>query len=99
MKVAWSDGAVEDLHAILLYVAVDNVAAAFKLVDRLEAAGNGLTKFPRRGRTGREPGTRELVVPGTKYIIIYELNGDRLEIIHVMHGARQWPPTADSDPH
>jgi toxin ParE1/3/4 len=97
MKVAWSDAADEDLRAILLYFGMDNVDAAFKMVDRLERAGNGLAKFPRRGRVGRDPGTREWVVPGTNYILIYELKDDRLEIIHVMHGARQWPPVEDDD--
>jgi toxin ParE1/3/4 len=97
MKVAWSDAADEDLRAILLYVAMDNVDAAFKLVDRLEAAGNGLKRFPQRGRLGRDPGTREWVVPSTNYILIYELQDDRLEIVRVMHGARQWPPASDDD--
>jgi toxin ParE1/3/4 len=97
MKVAWSDAAEADLRAILLYVAADDLAAAFKLVDRLESAGNGLGKFPRRGRVGRGPGTRELVVPRTQYILIYEIKDDRLEIVRVMHGARQWPPVLDDD--
>lgn len=97
MNVAWSDAAEEDLRAILLYVAMDDVDAAFKLVDRLEAAGNGLARFPRRGRLGRDPGTREWVVPRTNYVLIYEIRDNRLEIIRVMHGARQWPPASGDD--
>lgn len=97
MKVAWSEIANEDLRAILLYIAMDNVDAAFKLVDRLETAGNGLAKFPRRGRPGRAPGTREWVVPGTSYILVYELQDEQLEIVRVIHGARQWPPLSDDD--
>jgi addiction module RelE/StbE family toxin len=91
VKVVWSDAAEEDLRSILLYLATDDVDAAFKLVDRLETAGNGLARFPRRGRPGRVPGTRELVVSRTSYILIYEIKDARLDIVRVMHGARQWP--------
>lgn len=31
-------------------------------------------------------GTREVVVPGTPYVIPYRLRSDRLEIIAVFHG-------------
>jgi toxin ParE1/3/4 len=98
VKVAWSEAAEEDLHSILLYVAMDDVDAAFKLVDRLEAAGDGLAQFPRRGRPGRAPGTREWVVPRSSYILIYEIRDERIEILRVMHGARQWPMPEDDGP-
>ena len=91
MKVNWSDAAEADLVAILLYVAADDEDAAFRLVDKLERAGNALAGFPRRGRPGRVQGTRELVVPRTRYLLVYEINDERLDIIRVMHGARAWP--------
>ena len=91
MRVIWSDAAEDDLVSILLYVAADDKAAAFRLVDKLEVAGNSLVDFPKRGRQGRTPGTRELAVSSTKYILIYEITGDRVEIFHVLHGARDWP--------
>lgn len=97
MKVVWSDDAEADLLDILLYVSTDDVDAAFRLVDRLEAAGNQLRDFPRRGRPGRAPGTREWAVPRTKYLLIYEVNDDRIGVVRVMHGARQWPPVGDDD--
>ena len=92
MKVTWSDSAEKDLASVLLYIAVDDKAAAFKLVDKLEAAGRRLEEFPMRGRVGRSPGTRELVVSGTNYILIYEIFDDGVEILRAMHGAQDWPP-------
>ena len=96
MKVIWSAAAESDLQSILLYVAMDDVDAAFKLVDRLEAAGNNLAQLPRRGRPGRTPGTREWVVSRSSYILIYEIRDEKVEILRVMHGARQWPAPGDA---
>jgi len=50
-----------------------------------------LSKNPGMGRPGRVPGTRELVVQGTQFIVPYRLQGNALEILRVYHGARRWP--------
>ena len=42
------------------------------------------------GRPGRVADTRELVLPGTSYVIAYRLR-EAVEILSVMHGAREWP--------
>jgi toxin ParE1/3/4 len=36
-------------------------------------------------------GTRELVVPGTPYIIPYRVRGESLELIAIFHGRLRWP--------
>lgn len=43
------------------------------------------------GRKGQIAGTRELVIAGTAYIAAYRIRAGHVEIIFVMHGARQWP--------
>jgi toxin ParE1/3/4 len=45
-----------------------------------------LIDFPELGPPGREPGTRELVVLRTDYVIVYRLSGDVIEIAAVWHG-------------
>ncbi len=50
-----------------------------------------LAELPNLGRPGRVSGTRELVVPGTPYVIPYRLRSDRLEVIAVFHGRQRWP--------
>jgi addiction module RelE/StbE family toxin len=92
VKVTWSDAAESDLASVLLHIAADDKVAALKLVDKLETAGRSLENFPMRGRIGRCPGTRELVVPGTSYILVYEISGDGIEILRAVHGAQDWPP-------
>lgn len=92
MRVTWSEAAENDLTSVLLYIAADDKSAALKLVGRLEAAGNSLADFPMRGRPGRNPGTRELAISGTNYIIVYQIEDDGVEILRALHGARDWPP-------
>ena len=42
------------------------------------------------GRTGRIAGTRELVIPGLPYIAPYRIKGNVIEILGMLHGAREW---------
>jgi plasmid stabilization system protein ParE len=56
------------------------------------ATANLLRDQPGLGRPGRIRGTRELIVPGTPYLIPYRVRRHHLEIIAVFHGRRRWPP-------
>lgn len=50
-----------------------------------------LTQFPRRGRPGRSPGTRELVFPRLPYVAVYRVREDVIEVVRILHGAQDWP--------
>ena len=50
-----------------------------------------LAAHPHAGRAGRVSGTRELVVSGTSFIAPYRVRGEVVELLAVLHGARQWP--------
>jgi plasmid stabilization system protein ParE len=50
-----------------------------------------LTENPDIGRIGRVDGTRELVLSGTHYILPYRITGQQIQILAVLHAARQWP--------
>jgi len=50
-----------------------------------------LAEHPELGRLGRVRGTRELVVTGTRYLLIYRVKGDEIQILRVLHGRQQWP--------
>jgi toxin ParE1/3/4 len=43
------------------------------------------------GRIGRRKGTRELVVAGLPYFVVYRLRASTIEVLRVIHGARDWP--------
>jgi toxin ParE1/3/4 len=91
MKVRWLRRAEKSLEAIADYIALDNPPAAYEMIVRLRAATSALAKMPDMGRPGRVKRTRELVVPGTPYIVAYRTTDDAVEILHVLHTARRWP--------
>ncbi len=68
-----------------------NPLSARDTVLRIDAAVALIGEHPFIGRTGRVKGTREFVVIGTSYIIAYRVKGDGVEVLRVLHGARQWP--------
>jgi toxin ParE1/3/4 len=61
------------------------------MVDRIATSVERLATHPALGRTGRVPGTRELVVSGTPHLVAYRVRGETVEILRVFHGARKWP--------
>lgn len=93
MKVRWAWRADADLDDVVLYVARDDIDAAIRLEDRILAATRDLEIFPNLGRVGRRPDTRELVIVGTPYFAVYAIDRDTVVILHIVHGARDWPPS------
>ena len=91
MNIVWSPRAIEHLKHLRAYIAQDNPKAANRVAAAQLEAVERLAELPNLGRPGRVAGTRELVVPGTPYVIPYRLRGDRLEIIAVFHGRQKWP--------
>ncbi|PHK92887.1 type II toxin-antitoxin system mRNA interferase toxin, RelE/StbE family [Pseudoroseomonas rhizosphaerae] len=95
MIVRYTRQALADLDAARDYIALDNPRAAAALAARLREAIDGLRQFPERGRAGRVPGTRELVVPSTPFVVPYRVAGREIHVLAVLHGARAWPPEED----
>ena len=91
MTVVWSPRAIGHLADLRAYIAREHPDGAGRTAATLLAAVDRLAALPNLGRPGRVSGTRELVVPGTRYVIPYRLRGERVEIIAVFHGRQRWP--------
>jgi toxin ParE1/3/4 len=91
VRVSWLQAARANLIAASEYIAQDDPIDAARTVATIVRAAETLGHFPSRGRPGRISGTRELVVPGTPYIIPYRVRGDVVQLIRVFHAARKWP--------
>jgi toxin ParE1/3/4 len=92
MKVVWSQRAIGHLVAIRKFIERDSDGNAALVAARILDAIETLRTQPQMGRPGRLPGTRELVVSGTPYIVPYRVRRERLELLAVFDGRRQWPP-------
>ena len=91
MRVRWLRKALRNLDEEAAYIANDDSAAARIVVERVLNAVAMLAQQPDMGRPGRVPGTRELVVPRTRYIVPYRVRGDAVEILRVFHTSRRLP--------
>lgn len=91
MNVVWSRRALRHLVALRKYIGKDSEANAALVAGRIVSAVDLLETHPELGRPGRIVGTRELVVPGTPFLIPYRVRGQRLELIAVFHGRQRWP--------
>lgn len=58
------------------------------------AKAGALEAAPYLGRAGRIRGTRELVVTGTPYVVAYRIMPEGVQVLAVVHGARDRPGTA-----
>jgi toxin ParE1/3/4 len=92
VKIEWLPAAESTRASQLAYITERNPSAAIDLGDAMESAVARLADYPNSGRPGRVPGTRELVVTGTPYLVVYRVEPAAVVILRVLHGAQRWPP-------
>jgi plasmid stabilization system protein ParE len=83
--------ALRNLDDEATYIAADDAAAARLVVNRVLDAVAILAEQPGLGRPGRVPGTRELIVAKTRYIVPYRVRDKTVEILRVFHTSRRLP--------
>jgi len=93
--VVWSDDALADFDHAVAFVADASPTAARRVAARIERTAAELGPMP-TGRPGRVAGTYEKSVPRLPYIIAYEIvvrpdGSERIAVLRVIHGARDWP--------
>lgn len=89
-KVIWTEPALQELDAIAEYIALDNPAAASRLVEEALDKTERLEDFSQSGRVSPElPNSvyREVVVPPCR--IFYREDERRILVLYVMREERQ----------
>jgi len=90
LKLRWSVTALEEVDNLTAYVGEHNQSAADALVERIEFCAERLIEFPYMHRSGRVPGTREVVI-NPNYVLVYRVAADAVEVISVLHTRQQYP--------
>jgi len=90
--IEWTEQATRHLDQAHDYITLSNseeVAARITLY--IVNSVQQLTTFPMSGRPGRVPGTRELVISNSPFVVAYSIEKERIVILAIYHGAQQWP--------
>ncbi len=88
MLVRWTPPAADDLEQIHTYLSIHLPGFAAPTVRRIYDSARSLRTNPNRGRPGLRPGTRELVLSPLPYIVVYRVNPQAVEILHIHHAAQ-----------
>jgi toxin ParE1/3/4 len=92
MTLLWSPESIHDLIALRAYIAEHDPPSAKRVaLHILLSVEHLLSENPKRGAPGRVPGTRELVIPKTPYVVPYRVRGSTIEIVRMYHSSRRWP--------
>lgn len=95
LRITWSPQAESGLEDALAYIALDNPAAALRLLDRVLGAMERASRFPRSGRRipeAPEESARELTVPPLR--IFYEADAKELRVLGILRSERRFDPSS-----
>jgi toxin ParE1/3/4 len=90
MNIVWTRIAQRDMDDLVDYIAQNSPETALRVYNTIHQSIDRLAAFPYSGRVGRVASTRELVVPALPYIVVYDVVGDTVRILSVMHTSRKW---------
>jgi addiction module RelE/StbE family toxin len=90
MQLKWTHPAIADLKEGGQYIAEENPEAAMRMAERILEAVEYLVSYPNIGREGRLADSRELVVTGTPFLVIYRVRNRGIQILRVLHHAHRW---------
>jgi toxin ParE1/3/4 len=90
--IEWTEQAIRQLDQAHEYITLSNSEeVAARITMHIVTSVQQLATFPMSGRPGRVPGTRELVIANTPFVVAYTIEQERIVILAVYHGAQPWP--------
>jgi toxin ParE1/3/4 len=88
VEVVFAPEARQDLEDILDHIAEDDPAAALRWIDRLEERCYSLAGFLMSGRARDDLMASVRMIAVRDYLIFYRIGAEQIEIMSVVHGAR-----------
>ena len=90
MRIRRLPRAIRDVDEIWDWIAAENHEAADRVSERIAKATDRLADFPASGtpRPDLGPEARSIVVG--KYVVLYRVGPDSVDILRVIHGAREF---------
>lgn len=97
-RLTWSPQSVDDLEALCAYIAEDSPEYARIVAGRVVDVVESIPRHPQAGRVVPEygdPGIRERILGN--YRVIYRIDGDDVQVVTIIHGARLLRPEDRQD--
>lgn len=90
-EIKFTTSAAQDLQSIKKFIYEDNEIAARKVVAHIiNQIETILPQMPSAGRAGRVLRTRELVISKYPYVVPYQVKGNDIFILRVLHTSKKW---------
>ena len=90
MQIRWEEGAINDLINLRDYTQKDNPAAAQKVAKKILSTVDLLLDHPLLGKAGRIHKTREIVIAGTPYTVVYIAEFEAVTLLRIFHQRQSW---------
>lgn len=92
MKVVYTDDAITDLDSISEWLAIHYPTIAPLVARRIQSVVDHISRWPESARrVDDRPDVRAVPLIRYPYVIFYRVIGDRIEILHIHHIARERP--------
>ena len=91
MKLRYTRLAHDDLATLFAFIEKDDASAAQKVSRAIRAGIDRLIHFPSYVRDRVVEGTRQFVVAGVPYIVVYEIEDETITILRIYHTAQDRP--------
>ena len=86
--INWLPSALHDTATIFGYIAEHDRDAAAKIIARIYAGPQRLIEFPRSGPERSDIADGLRAMKAGKYLLLYRINGKDVDIVRVLHSAR-----------
>ncbi|SAK73251.1 translation repressor RelE [Caballeronia temeraria] len=90
LSIRWTVEALEDFDQLTDCIAELSPRAAMTMFEVIEKAVIPVAVTPFLFRSGREPGTREIVAH-PNYIVVYRVMDNWIEVVNVIHARQRYP--------
>ena len=91
MKIFWSAGSIRQIKEIAKYIEPESASGGAVVRRRILKTAWKVGQAPYSGGVGRVEGTREVVVPRSPCLVVYQISAHSVEIVAIWHAARLWP--------
>jgi toxin ParE1/3/4 len=88
MRLVFTPAAERDLDDIWLGIALDDLPNADRMIDKIRQRSQQLLIFPESGRVRLDIVSHARSLNVGNYLILYQVAGNHVEIIRIVHGAR-----------